>query len=270
MFQHIPSWYRPRCHRPGPRTAEQRVKNDWLGASRTASRAAASARASRLSSASTRISSMPGWPSGRPSGHQTRNWLPPRLSDPFVLIEQDGLRLADHVSQRRSQNGRSRPVLQVAVQPDGIRVKLMKWPAARWECLNPGFGNGWPSWTVGLAGRQERALTRSAGPPCRPGRICSTGSSCRTHGSMRRNGTRAISGEGADDGTGDVVSHPQTAARINPAAERATGPSPAPPAESRNRPARTAPASLTVHSGLGPAPHTGTPDPPGRPGLGRR
>lgn len=121
MFQHIPSWYRPVAIVPAS-DADQRVRNDWLGAiGRLREHLLREKQPFEFVVSQDQLNA---WLAVRETIRpQTRNWLPPALSDPFVLIERDGLRLA-----ATYRSGAVRTVvsarLQVRVERDGIRVTL--------------------------------------------------------------------------------------------------------------------------------------------------
>ncbi len=121
MFQHIPSWYRPIAVVPFS-DADQRVKNDWMGAKDRLER--------RLQNEKlafefpVKQDQLNAWLGAREcSWQRSRDWLPPALSDPFVLIEADGLRLA-----ATYRSGGVKTVvsarLRTAVQTGGIRISL--------------------------------------------------------------------------------------------------------------------------------------------------
>ena len=165
MFQHIPSWYRPMAVVPAS-DADQRIRNDWLGAIGTLREKLLQEKQSFEFSASQ--DQLNAWLAVRETIRpQTRNWLPPALSDPFVLIEQDGLRLA-----ATYRSGGVKTVLSarlhIGVEAGGIRVKLTEvaggslempeaWVRQRLSLLD---GRVWPS--------GKKSPYQLGGPPLPP------------------------------------------------------------------------------------------------------
>ena len=119
MFQHIPAWYAPPAVGP---EAEDAVFNDWLGT---------------MDVLTGQLINSPGPFEHRFTQRQinewiaireakwpdARNWLPPGVTDPFVTIGPEGIRLAATV-----QKGRLRTVasvrLSLAVGQGGIKLAL--------------------------------------------------------------------------------------------------------------------------------------------------
>jgi hypothetical protein len=120
MFQHIPSWYRPVVVVPFS-DADQRVKNDWVGANNKLVGGLTNGQAFEFAVEQDRLNA---WLGAREcSWQRSREWLPPALSDPFVLIERDGLRVA-----ATYRSGGVKTVvsarLQATVEAGGVRIRL--------------------------------------------------------------------------------------------------------------------------------------------------
>ena len=104
MFQHIPSWYQPR---PSPAN-DQRVKNDWLGATDRLQEALLQEKAALRVRLHPGPDSMPGWRSGRPShpcGHSPAIGCLRPFRTPLCYIEPGRPAAGGHLPQRRRPNG---------------------------------------------------------------------------------------------------------------------------------------------------------------------
>ncbi len=118
MFQHIPSWYRP----PGVAPANhQRIRNDWAGSRDSLEQKLLRQEPFEFAFTQDQLNA---WLAIREAVWPlSREWLPNALSDPFILIEKDSIRVA--VTYR---SGAVRTIisarLQFAVQPGGIKVTL--------------------------------------------------------------------------------------------------------------------------------------------------
>jgi hypothetical protein len=118
MFQHIPGWYRPPAIAPAH---HQRIRNDWAGSRDSLQQAMLRERPFEFTITQDQLNS---WLAIREAIWQlSREWLPPALSEPFILIEKDGLRLA-----ATYRSGSIRTVLsarlRTKLQADGIWVRL--------------------------------------------------------------------------------------------------------------------------------------------------
>jgi len=120
MFQHIPAWYRPPAVAP---PNQQRVRDDLvatLGSFET--RLGTEGRPFEFRFSQDQINAWLAvreaiWPA-------SREWLPPALSDPFVAIETEGVRVAAtyrHGGLRTVLSAR----LELAADPDGVWVRLV-------------------------------------------------------------------------------------------------------------------------------------------------
>jgi hypothetical protein len=121
MFQHIPSWYQP----PAIAADDERVKNDWVGAmDRLQEALLQEKRPFEFSVTQDQINA---WLAIRETIRNVfssaGDWLPSALSDPFVQIESDGLRLA-----ATYRSGGIRTVLsvrlEVTARTDALGVRL--------------------------------------------------------------------------------------------------------------------------------------------------
>lgn len=159
MFQHIPAWYRP----PAIIPSDQRWKNDWLGArNRLQATLLNEKQDFEFMFSQDQINA---WLAIREAMWPlSRNWLPAALSEPFVFIDSDGLRLA-----ATYRGGGVRTIvsarLLVTVQGGTIRVALAElaggslgipksWVQERLALLD---GHAWP------AGKKSRF--QLGGPP---------------------------------------------------------------------------------------------------------
>ncbi|MGQ9650329.1 MAG: hypothetical protein ACUVXJ_09485 [Phycisphaerae bacterium] len=118
MFQHIPSWYRPPAIGPAN---HQRIRNDWAGSRDSLQQAMLHEEPFDFFVTQDQLNS---WLAIREAIWQlSRQWLPSALSDPFVLVEKEGLRLA-----ATYRNGSIRTVvsarLEITLQARGIWVRL--------------------------------------------------------------------------------------------------------------------------------------------------
>ncbi|HPD29979.1 MAG TPA: hypothetical protein PLL20_08295 [Phycisphaerae bacterium] len=118
MFQHIPSWYRPPAIAPAN---HQRIRNDWAGSRDSLQQAMLREEPFEFAVTQDQINS---WLAIREAIWQlSREWLPSALSEPFVRIEKDSLRLA-----ATYRSGSIRTVLsarlEIALRADGIWVRL--------------------------------------------------------------------------------------------------------------------------------------------------
>jgi hypothetical protein len=119
LFQHIPSWYRPS---PVPPGEVQRVKDDLTRTFDILSGALVHEETSfRLRFTQDQINAWLAireqiWP-------ETRHWLPPELSEPFVSIDEEGLRLAATYHQGGLQTVVSAR-LELEADTDGISARL--------------------------------------------------------------------------------------------------------------------------------------------------
>jgi hypothetical protein len=163
MFQHIPSWYRPPAIVPVNSELSQRVRNDWLGV--IGDLRDELVRSDTPFDYSVSQDQLNAWLAVREVIPKLpRNWLPPSMSEPFVLIERDGVRLA-----ATYRSGGIRTVLsarlEIAVESSGIRVKLAEvaggslgmpesWVVERLALLD---GRTWPA--------GQRSDYQVGGPP---------------------------------------------------------------------------------------------------------
>ena len=119
MFQHIPAWYAPPAVGP---EAEDAVFNDWLGT---------------MDVLTGQLINSPGAFEHRFTAQQinewiaireakwpdARHWLPPEVSDPFVTLGPEGVRLAATVEMSGLRTVVSAS-LSVAVSAGGIKLNL--------------------------------------------------------------------------------------------------------------------------------------------------
>lgn len=148
MFQHVPSWYRPIAIAPGKEA--QRVRNDLeytqgvltesFLRSETFEHVFTQDRVNRWLAAREEI-----WP-------ESRKWLSKGASDPFVALEEQGIRLAATYQQGGVKTVVSAH-LEIAHETDGIRVRLLdvatgelsvpdSWIRDKLAALD---ANGWPA-----------------------------------------------------------------------------------------------------------------------------
>ncbi len=121
MFQHIPAWYRPPAIAPAD---QQRVRDDLLGtldalgASLVHSEGPFEHRFTQAQVNAWLAVREAIWPG-------TRAWLPRPLSDPFVAIDEGGVRLAAtyrHGGLKTVLSAR----LELSADPGGVRVRLAR------------------------------------------------------------------------------------------------------------------------------------------------
>lgn len=160
LFQHVPAWYRPPVV---PASEGQWLRNDfshtievwqeWLNSADTPFE-------QRLTQ-----DQINAWLAGREElWPPSRDWLPPSLADPFVVIDEGGLRLAVTYRDRGVQtvlSGR----LAVEATADGLRFRLdevaggslglpVGWLREELAALDRG---GWPA--------GQRVRDQLGGPP---------------------------------------------------------------------------------------------------------
>jgi len=147
LFQHVPSWYRPVVIAAGE---AQRVRNDLLGTQDVLTESVRAGQTFRYVFSQQRVNE---WLAVREAvWPESRNWLPKGLSDPFIAIDEQGVRLA-----ATYRHGGLRTVvsaqLGLVAEEGGIRVQLLdvttgdlslpdSWIRHKLEALDAG---GWPT-----------------------------------------------------------------------------------------------------------------------------
>jgi hypothetical protein len=165
MFQHIPGWYRPPEIDLGGESV-RRIRDDWLGTVDVLSGTIVSV--DETFEHRFEQDQINAWLAIREAVWPlSREWLPPQVTQPFVAIDEDGIRLAVTYREGGIQSVVSAR-LKIDTTPDGIRVRLdeiaggslgvpAKWLGERLAAPDRG---GWPA--------GERVEWQIGGPPLPP------------------------------------------------------------------------------------------------------